>query len=81
MNILRAATQPFAKNMLIERIQDQAFRPARRRRNHPHIAGLQTPLGQMLAGARAGVNLQCLQSFSSNPMPNCVRPMRSVVLP
>ena len=37
---------------------------------------------EALASARAGVNLQCFfQSFSSSPMPNCVRPMRSVVLP
>ena len=82
MNVLHAAGQPFAKNMLVERIQDQALGPARRRWNHPHIAGLQAPLGQALASARPGVDLQgFFQSFSSSPIPNCVRPMRSVVLP
>lgn len=82
MNVLRATRQPLAKNILIQRIQDQALGPTRRRRNNPHIAGLQAALGEALAGARARINLQgVFQSFNSSPMPNCVRPIRSVVLP
>ena len=53
-----AALQPVAKQVAVQRVQDQTLGAAGGGRDHPHIVGLQATLAQVFQRAGAGTHLQ-----------------------
>ena len=60
VDVLAGLRQPVAKNILVQRAQDQAFGAARCTRNGAHIPRLETVFFDVLPGSRASVDAKRL---------------------